>query len=209
MVNSTFFIVFQRDKTVITSSPCLSFAAAWVGVCSAEVSQIALWTTRQWAFGRWQELILSRPSGLSALEPQPFRSWISVRVPPNSVPLHTPTAFPWRALPSARRWTRQGGWGFRYGAFHGNRETNAAALAITVFRNDISSLRLASLSAISLRYFRHLSAVVGLHGLYARWHSALTRCYFPFPTYSFSGSPHFQGWAALNTSTLIYSSQTV
>ena len=44
---------------------------------------------------------LPHPSGLSTLETLPFRSWISVRVPPSRVSLHTPKAFPWRVFRSA------------------------------------------------------------------------------------------------------------
>ena len=36
-----FFIVFQQDKTAISSFPCLSFAAVWGGVCSALACRIA------------------------------------------------------------------------------------------------------------------------------------------------------------------------
>ena len=35
-----FFIVFRQDKTVISSFPCFSFAAVYVGVCSAVAYRI-------------------------------------------------------------------------------------------------------------------------------------------------------------------------
>ena len=83
--------------------------------------------------GWWQEPISSRSSVLSPLETLSFRSWISAYVPPNRVLLHTPTAFPWRTLRSAFHRIPQGSKGFRYGAFHGNRETTPSPLRLPFF----------------------------------------------------------------------------
>lgn len=85
--------------------------------------------------GWWQEPISSRSSVLSPLETLSFRSWISAYVPPNRVLLHTPTAFPWRTLRSAFHRIPQGSKGFRYGAFHGNKEftsTSASSIPSTL-----------------------------------------------------------------------------